>query len=165
MPLLPKRDDDEPLNDVVNAVTGEMTEEKAANAIAAVFGGMAMPMRDKEDPRAVQARIAKKIMSKDNLDDMFDALDSQASDTLVGRRFTIKSVEFDIYHADDGDVPLAVVQSIDLKTGEPEEWVTTAVNLTSFLANAVRIEALPFDAKIGERKTGNNQSALRFERA
>lgn len=164
MPLLPKKEGDEPLNDV-DPETGEMSQANAVNAITEAFSGVELRTRDDDDPRAIQARIARKIMSHDNLDDMFDALDSQASDRLVGRSFEIKSVEFDIYHADDGDVPLAVVQSIDLKTGQPEEWVTTAVNLTSFLANAVRIEALPFKCKIGERTTGRGQKALRFERA
>jgi hypothetical protein len=115
-------------------------------------------------PEAVMARMAQRVQRADNIDDLFDSLTGNSSDALVGKSFEFISVEWQPYESDRGVIPQAVVQGVDLTSGELTEFVTTGGMLVQFLRRAEVIGAFPFRARIVEKTTKRGQRALNFER-
>lgn len=117
------------------------------------------------NPLEVQARMASRLQDAETLDDLFDALTGTTSDQLEGTRLSVESVAWQVYESDRGPIPLAVVQGINLDTGEELEFATTGFMLVHFIRRAQMIGAIPFRARIVGKRTRNNQTALNFERA
>ena len=117
-----------------------------------------------QDPREVAARFAKRFMAAETIDDLFNVLDGNTSQSLVGRRVQIRAVAWAPYQSDAGIIPLAVCDAADVETGEALEFATTSQALTMFVRRAELIGALPFNARITETKTRSGQTALNFER-
>lgn len=149
---------------VMDAETGEITEAKAVSMIADAFGQSGAPISVDTDPAEIQSAIVRRVLSAESLDELFEQWEVTKSQNLEGRSFEIQSVEFAVYNADSGPVPLARVKSKDLDDGKSVEWVTTAPNLTAFLYKADQLGSLPFEAKIVGAKTARGYTALHFER-
>jgi len=118
-----------------------------------------------QDPRAVQARFAARFAKAETIEDLFGVLKGTSSQDLVGRTVEIISVEWAPYESDDGIIPLAVCNAVDVATGEVQEFATTAASLTVFIRRAEVIGAMPFRARITEKLTRSGQKALNFEQA
>ena len=116
------------------------------------------------DPEAVTRRMADRMMAADSLDALYDSTKGVTSDELDGKAIEVTSVEWQQYESDRGPIPQAVVQAIDLITGEVFEFVTTATMLVAFLYKAQQLQALPFRARIAGKKTKGGNTALNFER-
>jgi hypothetical protein len=117
------------------------------------------------DAGAISKRMSARYDNAKNLDDLFDALEGSSSKQLVGKVFTFLSVAWQRYDSDRGPVPQAVCNVVDVATGEADEFVTTGDMLVKFLANAVRLNAYPFTARIVEKTTKRGRKALNLERA
>ena len=116
------------------------------------------------DPEAVTRRMADRMIGADSLDALYDATKGVTSDELDGKAIEVTSVEWQQYESDRGPIPQAVVQAIDLITGEAFEFVTTATMLVTFLYKAQQLNALPFRTRIAGKKTKGGNTALNFER-
>lgn len=124
----------------------------------------AFPEIREVDPEAVAARMAARVQKAANLDELFDSLSGNSSDTLIGKAFEFTAVEWQPYESAKGIIPMAVCTATNLDTGEEEEFITTGGMLVQFLRRAQVLGALPFSARIVEKKTRSGQSALNFER-
>lgn len=117
------------------------------------------------DPAKVQERLATKMRGARSLDDLFDALTGSNSKSLVGKTFEFRGVEWQPYESQRGIVPLAIVDAVNVATGEAEEFITTGGMLVEFLRQAQILDVFPFRARIVEKLTRSGQTALNFERA
>jgi hypothetical protein len=122
------------------------------------------PALREQDPREAQARIAARFVKAETLDDLFNVLEGRASKDMVGRRLEVHGVSWAPYQSDEGTIPLAIVNAVDVDTGELVEFATTGRMLTMFIAKAELIDALPFKARITSVKTRQGRDALNFER-
>jgi hypothetical protein len=116
------------------------------------------------DSSAASNRIAQRMLKAESVDDLFDVLDGNSSDDLVGKSFEIQGVAWQLYNSDRGDIPQAVVEAVDLATGEATEFVTTGGMLVYFLRRVEMLGQFPFKAKIVEKTTKRGNKALNFER-
>lgn len=116
------------------------------------------------DPARIAELMGGRLDRAETLDAMFDALEGQTSDQLVGRTFEVLSVEWDGYESDTGLIPLAIVTAVDKADGKPTEFATTGGMLTRFIRNAEVRGFLPFTARIVEKTTRSGQKALNFAR-
>ena len=116
------------------------------------------------DPEAVAERMAARVRQAETLDDLFDSLTGQSSDSLAGKSFEFRDVAWQPYRSQRGIIPLAVCDAVDLSTGEVREFVTTAKMLVTFLRRAQQLGVYPFKARIVEKVTTSGQKALNFER-
>lgn len=123
------------------------------------------PSLDERSPMEVAASFAERFSEAKSLDDLFNVLQGNSSKAWVGRTIRVHAVRWQGYHADGGIIPQAVCKVTTGKNGEVQEFVTTAMVLTMFIRKAELLEALPFEAKIVEKKTRSGQTALNFERA
>lgn len=140
-------------------VTGDVVNAEVAKIMAQ------FPNVRVSDPDKVKDRMRKQMLSTSSLDEMFDVLEGSNSKGLVGKAFTFTGVEWDVYEATRGPVPMAVCQVVDPATGEADEFVTTGGALVDFLLQAQLLEVYPFTARIVEKVTRSGQKALNFERA
>ena len=145
--------------------TGEITPEKATNMIADAFGANAVKFAPADDPQSVQRDIVQRVFSAGSMDELFGNWEVTTSDKLEGRTLTIVSAEFTTYQSEDGPIPLARVKATEGEHAEAVTFVTTAPNLTSFIARAMQLDGLPFTAKIIGSKTSRGFTALHFGRA
>ena len=150
---------------VLDVETGEITEAKAVGMIAQAFGDSGVAIKVDTDPEEVQQAIVRRVLSAESIDELFEQWEVTKSNQLEGRSFDITGVEFAVYNADSGPVPLARVEAVDLATEKATPFVTTAPNLTAFLYKAQQLGSLPFKAKIVGAKTARGYMALHFERA
>ena len=126
----------------------------------AIFGNLV-----DQDPAAVSARFAERFMRAETVDDLFNALEGNTSKNLVGKRMQITAVSWAPFESDRGIIPNAICTAADVETGEVFEFATTSEALTLFIRRAELIGALPFNARIAEKRTRSGQTALNFERA
>jgi hypothetical protein len=124
----------------------------------------AFPNIAENDSNEASARIASRMLKAESVDDLFDVLDGNSSDKLVGKSLTINGVTWQLYKSDRGDIPQAVVDAVDKATGEVLEFVTTGGMLVYFLRRVEMLGKFPFDAKITEKTTKRGNKALNFER-
>ena len=145
-----------------------VVDDDAVEAAAKATQDIANPIWEgvlESSPDDVQKRMAGRLQNAETLDDLFDALTGTTSDQLDGKRVQVDEVAWQVYESDRGPIPLAVVQAVDLDTGEELEFATTAFMLVHFIRRAQIINQLPFKARIVGKRTRNNQTALNFERA
>lgn len=145
-------------------MTDKNTDPNATVEPVRNFPGSDKPLKATLSPEEVSNRIASRVMGAGSLDELFDVWEGQASRDLAGRSFEIRSIEWGWYQADTGEIPLAVVDAVDLKTGEETTWPTTARNLVTFLWKAEEMDALPFEARIVGETTKSGRTVLRFAR-
>lgn len=124
----------------------------------------AFPNITESDSDAAGARIAQRMLKAESVEDLFDVLDGNSSDKLIGKSLTINGVTWQLYKSDRGDIPQAVVDAVDKATGEETEFVTTGGMLVYFLRRVEMLGKFPFDAKITEKTTKRGNKALNFER-
>lgn len=117
-----------------------------------------------QDPAAVQARFAARFARADTIDDLFNVLDGNTSQDLIGHTLEVQSVTWAPFESDRGIIPLAVCEAVDLGTGEVIEFATTGMMLTMFIRRCELIKEIPFRARIAAKKTRSGQTALNFER-
>lgn len=149
----------------VDTDTGEILEESvAASKIIEAFAAGGTTIEPGDNPEAIQKRIVDRIFKADTLDDLFGQWEMLASDQLEGRTFTITACDFDVYTPNDGgaQVPLAKVTATE--KDETVRFITTAPNLTAFIARAAMINEIPFTAKIVGERTKRGFTALHFAR-
>jgi len=117
-------------------------------------------------PEAMSQAILERLFEADSLDDAFATWEpGRASDNLVGKSYEVTAVSWTAYETESGQaIPLARVTATDLDTGEVSKWVTTAQNVTAFLALAEAREWLPVKFKIGSVKSRRGFDVLRPER-
>ena len=117
-----------------------------------------------QDPEAVRARFARRFAAAGNIDDLFDALEGNTAQGLVGRSLEIRAVGWAPYESERGIIPNAICEAVDVKTGEVLEFATTSDALVLFIRQAELVKALPFRAKIAKKTTRSGNTALNFER-
>jgi hypothetical protein len=117
-----------------------------------------------QDPRAVRERFAKRYIQAQTIDDLFDVLEGNTSQAMIGRKLRVSAVAWAPYESERGIIPLAILTAADMDTGEVLEFATTGESLTMFIRRAELIGALPFEAKIASKRTRSGQTALNFER-
>lgn len=117
------------------------------------------------DPQEFEARSARRFKEAKSLDDLFDVMSGNNAQALVGKRLEIKTVEFQAYQADDGVIPNAICQAVDIDSGEVLEFSTTSGFHTKFLRMAELIGEIPVKVKVTDTLTKSGQKALNFERA
>lgn len=116
------------------------------------------------DPIEVQKRFARQFQKASSIDDLFDVLDGNNSQKMVGKRLHFKGVQWAPYEADNGIIPLAIVDAMDADTGDDAEFATTGGMMVLFLRQAEIIDAYPFNARIVEKTTRSGRKALNLER-
>jgi hypothetical protein len=116
-----------------------------------------------QDPQAVAARFASRFAKAESIDDLFGVLKGNSSKDMVGRTIAVTGVSWAPYESDRGIIPNAICEAVDLRTGEVIEFATTSQMLTLFIRKAEMIGALPFEARITEKKTLSGNMALNFE--
>jgi hypothetical protein len=148
----------------VDTETGEMTQEQAVAIVDDKFFaqvGIAIP---DTDPAAIQAQIVARVMKAETLDQLFGVWEAKTSDQLENKVVTVRSVEWSGYNAEIGLIPMAKVQAYDEIDKKDIDFISTAPNLTSFIAKAGQMGQIPFTAKIVGVKTRNGQTSLHFEK-
>lgn len=152
------------MDGTVDEDTGEIDE---AAAVALVddkfFSAMSIEL-PVMDPIEIQRQITGRVMKAESLDELFRVWEAKTSDQLVGKIVTIRSVDWSGYNASYGVIPLAKIIAYDEIEKKDMDFITTAPNLTSFIARAMQLQLLPFTAKIVGNQTRNGQTALHFER-
>lgn len=117
-----------------------------------------------QDPDEVAKRFASQFMRAESIDDLFDVLEGQNSRSMIGKTLQLNGVQWAPYESDRGVIPLAIIDALDLETGEVIQFATTSQMLTLFMRRAEIIGALGFRAKIVEKKTRSGNMALNFQR-
>jgi len=135
-------------------------EPVVGEVVPVSFGGVQFPVTITDTPEAIQARILTRLFAAETLEDAFATWESQSSDALVGKRFEIQGVRWGTYNAQDGIIPLAEVHAVELDSGEETTFVTTAANITGFLALADSRGWFPFKMRIDGQKTRRDQTVL-----
>jgi hypothetical protein len=115
-------------------------------------------------PETILARMGARYDRAESIEDLFDALQGQSSDAMVGRKFRFLDVSWQPYQTEKGVIPLAVCDVVDLDSGEQTEFVTTGYMLVRFIRRAIQLGVMPFEARIVGKKTNSGQTALNFER-
>lgn len=118
-----------------------------------------------QDPEEVRKRFAARFMAAESIDDLFNVLEGNLSKSLAGKTVEIRGVAWAPYESDRGIVPLAVCEAMLTDTGELTEFATTSEALCLFIRRAELIKAIPFTARIAEKRTRSGNTALNFERA
>lgn len=126
--------------------------------------GVVLANAANRDPEAVTRRMASRMFGANTLDSLFESTKGVTSDELDGKAIEVLAVEWQQYDSDRGSIPQAVVNAVDLITGEVFEFVTTATMLVTFLYRAQQLDALPFRARIAGKRTKGGNTALNFER-
>lgn len=116
------------------------------------------------DPQDFEQRSADRFKRAGSVDDLFDVMSGTNSKSMVGRKLEIGAVDFQAYQADQGVIPNAICQAVDLDTGEVLEFSTTSGFCTKFLRMVELMGQLPVKVKITETTTRSGQKALNFER-
>ena len=117
-----------------------------------------------QDPREVEARFLARFEKAKSLDDLFDVMEGNNASGLVGETVEITAVAWAPYLSDDGIIPNAICQAINLTDGEVIEFATTSKMCTHFIRQAEVIGAIPFRARIAQVTTRSGQKALNLER-
>lgn len=117
-----------------------------------------------QDPEEVSARLRRRFAAAKNIDDLFNVLSGNTSDSMAGRILDIRGVSWAPYESDRGVIPLAICEAFDVKDGAEVEFATTSDALVHFLRQAELTKSLPFTARITSKKTRNGYNALNFER-
>lgn len=117
-----------------------------------------------QDPQEATLRFAKRFGRAQTADDLFNVLSGNSTQQMVGRKVEIRSVEWIAYQADDGVIPNAICDAVDLETGELTEFATTSMMCTMFIRQAELLELLPLRVKVVEKLTRAGQKALNFEK-
>ena len=128
------------------------------------FAGLPIRPQEERDPRQVQRDILGRMAGATSIDELFAVHDGDDSRRLEGKRLRVLSVEWDIYEADDGPVPLAHVKANDLEDGSDLPFRTTASNLCGFLAVCEQNGWLPQDVKIEGSTARSGNRVLHFTR-
>jgi hypothetical protein len=83
---------------------------------------------------------------------------------MIGRKVEIVEAEFYAYQADDGVIPNAVCQAVDIGSGEVLEFATTSGFCTAFLKKAQLLGLFPVRVKVTETLTKGGNKAINFEK-
>lgn len=112
------------------------------------------------DPNEVTRRILNQLGQAKTLDEAFAVWETTSSKNLAGRAFEVLSVRWSWYMTTSNEVPLAEVSAIEIGTGEPVTWVTTAKNICGFLWWLQLNKALPAKFRILEKATRSGNTVL-----
>lgn len=145
-------------------MTGKAEVVDGTSTDVALYNEALFPQLLDQDPEAVMARFADQFLKAESIDDLFSVLDGNSSKDMIGRKVRLNRVKWAPYESDRGIIPNAIVDAIDLDSGEVLEFATTSGMLTMFIRRAELIGALPFEARISGKKTRSGQTALNFER-
>lgn len=129
-----------------------------------VFTHKSFKTIEERDPELVTRKMGDRILAAESLDALFDALEGNNSQRLIGKTVEITAVDWDEYETESGPIPLAACTAIDCSTGEEMEFATTAQMLTRFIFKAETLGAMPFKVRIEGKKTRSGQTALNFVR-
>jgi len=154
--------------DNIDPETGEVTDistERATNLITEAFRAHGVAVVEHENGLDIQRRIVERMMGAKSLDELFAQREVLTSDKMVGKVVSITDVAWDVYNSDAGPLPLARVKCLVKGEKKETEFITTAPNITGFLARAVQLKALPFSAKISETATARGFKTLFLDRA
>lgn len=169
----------------VNPAEPTVSVDEGGETGVVVFNGIPLPITFTHDPAAIQQDIIRRLMEATTLSEAFDVWEGDRSKALIGRTFIVNGAEWDTYRIEDGSlVPLAIVDSVNVATGEQERWTTTASNLVGWLAwielygqlttaakckcpagereKGCDVPHFPFTARVNGEKTRRGFTALRF---
>lgn len=116
-----------------------------------------------QDPQDMGVKLGERMNRAQSLSDLWGALKGNSTQTMIGRKLEILDVDFYAYQADDGVIPNAICQAVDLDTGEILEFATTSGFCTAFLRKAQLLDLLPVKVKITETLTKGGNKAINFE--
>ena len=139
-------------------------EEPSLGLPAEIFPTDMWPDTVTTDPTVAQRQIVNRLLAAETVDALFDAMGGQTSDADVGKSFEFVNVEWQAYQADNGVIPLAKCDVVDLSSGEKRGFVTTAVSLTAFIRRVEMLNAFPFRARVTGKRTRSGYTALNFEK-
>jgi hypothetical protein len=154
----------------VDAETGEIpdeqavSEDEAGRMLASGFLGGNFPIEVAEDPLAIQKSIVARVFQATSLDELFGVWEAKTSDQLEDMTVKVLDAEFSTYTPVDGNGPMPLARVTYESNDKQDTFITTSPNLTSFIAQAQNLQALPFTAKIVGSRTRSGQTALHFER-
>jgi hypothetical protein len=138
--------------------------DKATTAVE-LYDRALFPMLAAQDPEEVTARLAGRIFQAQTMDDIFGIMEGTLSKDLVDVPLDIRGVTWQPYESDRGVTPLAIVDAVNIDTGEVVQFATTSTVLVASLRQAEIIGAIPFATKIKSRKTNSGNYALNFSKA
>jgi len=141
----------------------EDDETNNTEQVLAELGGILVNVQ-KADPEAATRRMSERMLGAETLDALYDSTKGTTSDELAGKSIEVRGVFWQSYESDRGEIPQAVVDAVDLMTGDVFEFVTTATMLVTFLYKAQQLGAIPFKTRIASKKTKSGRDALNFER-
>ncbi len=136
----------------------------ATSTSVVVYDNELFPELKWQDPLKANLKFAERFGRAETLDDLFNVLSGTSTQDIVGRKVQILDVDWQAYQADDGVIPNAICQGVDLDTGEVLEFATTSGMCTMFIRKAELLGLLPVSVKIVENLTTNNRKALNFEK-
>lgn len=117
-----------------------------------------------QDPQDMGRKLGERMNRAASVDDLFGVLEGNSTKSMIGRKVEVLDVDFYAYQADEGVIPNAICQAVDLDTGEVLEFATTSGFCTAFLRKAQMLEALPLKLKVTETLTRSGNKAINFER-
>jgi len=116
------------------------------------------------DPLDFEQRSAERFKRATSVDELFDVMKGNNTQSLIGRKLEVTRVEFQAYQSDEGVIPNAICQAVDLSDGEVIEFATTSGFCTKFLRMVELMGQLPVKVKVTETVTRSGQRALNFDR-
>lgn len=117
-----------------------------------------------QDPQDMGRKLGERMNRAQSLDDLFGVMEGQSTKNMIGRKVEVTDVDFYAYQADDGVIPNAICQAVDLDSGEVIEFATTSGFCTAFLKRAQLLDLLPVKLRITDTLTRSGQRAINFER-
>lgn len=120
------------------------------------FAGLNLPVAAGKSSEDIQRDIIARMSTATSWAELLTVHSGDSGKDKTGERHEFLEVGFDTFISPEGEtLPIAHVKTINLDTGEPETWRTTATNIVAALALASKNSWLPVQAKIGGTKTKN----------
>jgi hypothetical protein len=117
-----------------------------------------------QDPQDMGRKLGERMNRAKSVDDLFGVLEGNSTKMMIGRKVEILDADFYAYQADEGVIPNAICQAVDIDTGEVLEFATTSGFCTAFLRKAQLLDGFPLKVKITDTLTRSGQKAINFER-
>lgn len=117
-----------------------------------------------QDPQDMGRKLGERMNHAKSADDLFDALSGNSTQSMVGRKLEIMDADFYAYQSDDGVIPNAICQAVDIDSGEVLEFATTSGFCAAFLKKAQLLKLFPLKVRVTETLTRSGNKAINFER-
>jgi hypothetical protein len=116
-----------------------------------------------QDPEAVMARFAEQFMAAKTVEEVFAVLDGNSATRLYGEVVEIRSVAWAPYQTEDGVIPNAIIEAVNMHTGEQVQFSNTGRLSNMQLRRVELIGGLPLKVRVVGKRTAGGQTATNFE--